>query len=467
MRTPVRLIALVLGTFGLLAPVAPAVAHDDHGGTWDPSPVSSTGNLKIVGSAPKTSSVPSYRNSDLAFWGHTAYAGNYEGFRVLDVSEPEDPVVLSEVDCAGSQHDVGVWRGLLFLSIDAPLKAPECGSPRSLDAEGHTAPGFEGLRIFDVRDPRNPVYKGAVATDCGSHTHTVVPDPANSGRVLVYVASYPSGVLAESAYGNSCSQLNPDGSQGHSKISVVSVPVDDPAAAEVVSEPAFELNDRGATPGFRGCHDISVFLEIQRAAAACMSEGQIWDISDPERPRTVARIHNPRVDFFHSATFTWDGSTVLFGDEAGGGVSPRCRTTDASTVGAIWLYDVASLDTMDATSPEPELSHFKIPRVQGDGARCTMHNFNVLPISGRYVGVSAAYSGGTTVFDFTDRTSPVEIGHQDPHGANTWSSYWYNGFIYTNDTGRGVDVMLLSDSTRAGAKRLPHLNPQTQESAIR
>ncbi|MGH8969717.1 MAG: LVIVD repeat-containing protein [Actinomycetes bacterium] len=466
MHPPVRLIALILGVFALLLSSPSAVAHEDHLGTWDPSPESETQNVKILGSAPKTSTVPSYRNSDLAFWGKTAIAGNYEGFRTIDVSDPAEPTVISDFACAGSQHDVSVWKGLLFTSIDSPLTAPECGSPRSLDAEGHTAPGFEGIRIFDIRDPANPVYKGAVATDCGSHTHTLVPDAANPGRVLLYVASYPSGALAPSAYGNSCSQLNPDGSQGHSKISVVSVPLDNPAAASVVSEPVFELNDRGGTPGFRGCHDISVFMEIERAASACMSEGQIWDISDLEHPRTIARVHNPAVDFFHSATFTWDGSTVLFGDEAGGGVSPRCRTTDASTVGAIWLYDVASLDSLDAATPELPLSHFKIPRVQGDKARCTMHNFNVLPIDGRYVGVSAAYSGGTTVFDFTDRTAPREVGHNDPHGANTWSSYWYNGHVYTNDTGRGLDVMLLSDSARAGAQKLPYLNPQTQEALI-
>jgi hypothetical protein len=95
-----------------------------------------------------------------------------------------------------------------------------------------------------------------------------------------------------------------------------------------------------------------------------------------------------------------------------------------------------------------------------------MHNFNVLPIAGRYVAVSAAYSAGTTVFDFTDRANPVEVGHNDPHGANTWSSYWYNGFIYTNDTGRGFEVMLLADNARAGAKKLPYLNPQTQENLI-
>jgi hypothetical protein len=458
MHRPARLLATLatlLLTVGLVGAGTTAVAHDDHGGTWEPSPESSTPNLKILGSAPRTSEVPSYRNSDLAFWGRNAYAGNYDGFRVIDVSDPENPTVISDVNCPGSQHDISVYKGLLFLSIDAPLTAPECGSPRA------AAEGFEGIRIFDVSDPAAPAYVGAVATDCGSHTHTIVPDDA-AGRVLVYAASYPSSELPESSYGNSCLRSG----EGHSKISVVEVPLADPASARVVNEPRFELNDFRNTPGFRGCHDISVFTAIDRAAAACMGEGQIWDISDPVNPTTVARVINPNVEFFHSATFTWDGSTVLFGDEAGGGTSPRCRERDPDTLGAIWIYDVASLDATDGVAVEQPLSHFKIPRVQGDVARCTMHNFNVLPIEDRYVAVSAAYSGGTTVFDFTRRNEPVEIGHNDPHGANTWSSYWYNGFVYTNDTGRGFDVMLLADRARAQAVRLPYLNPQTQERLI-
>lgn len=462
MRRAIRSLAVCAAAAGLVAAGTTARAHEDHLGTWEPSPESQTQNLKIIGSAPKTSAVPSYRNSDLAFWGRTAFAGNYEGFRVIDIADPENPAVVADVACPGAQHDVSVWKGLLFLSIDTPLTGPECGSPRSTTATGGTAPGFEGIRIFDVRDRANPRYVGAVATDCGSHTHTLVPDTADPGRVLVYVASYPSGELAESEFGNSCARSG----AGHSKISVVEVPLASPEQSRVVSEPVFTLNDFRSTAGFRGCHDISVFTGIDRAAGACMSEGQIWDISEPEHPTTVARIHNPDVEFFHSATFTHDGRTVLFGDENGGGVSPRCREQDASTVGAIWIYDMGQLDTMDGSTQDAPLSHFKIPRVQGDKARCTMHNFNVLPLEDRYVGVSSAYSGGTTVFDFTDTANPVEVGHQDPHGANTWSSYWYNGHVYTSDTGRGVDVMLLTDPARAGARRLAYLNPQTQEQVI-
>jgi hypothetical protein len=116
---------------------------------------------------------------------------------------------------------------------------------------------------------------------------------------------------------------------------------------------------------------------------------------------------------------------------------------------------------------EPALSHWKQPRIQGDAANCTMHNFNVLPTRKRNVLVSSAYAAGTTVVDFTDPAKPTEVGHWDPHGANTWSSYWYNGHIFTNDSGRGIDVLNLSDGVRAGVQRMRHSNPQTQDASLR
>lgn len=445
-----------LAGISLLIPTI-AVAHDgDHPGTYIPSPEGSSRNMHLLASAPRTGSITGYRNSDLAFWARTAYAGNYEGLRVIDISEPEAPVVVSDVSCPGSQHDVSVWKNLLFVSVDTPLTGPECGNTPVAGT------GWEGIRIFDVANPAQPAYVGAVATDCGSHTHTLVPDEAN-GRVLLYVSSYPANHLGPTPYGTTCARLNADGTQGHSVISVIAVPLAAPATASVVSQPRFEIVDRGGVPGYRGCHDISVYLTIKRAAAACLSEGQIWDISDPANPKTIARVHNPNINIWHSASFTWDGRVVLFGDEAGGGGQPRCRSTDPATLGAMWFYDLASLDTLDGTTVQTPLGSFKIGRVQGDAANCTTHNFNVVPVSGRYIAVSAYYAGGTSVIDFTDPANAREIGFYDPHGANTWSSYWYNGFIYTNDTGRGVDVMLLSDRARAGARKLPHLNPQTQE----
>ena len=444
----------------------PAAAHpedegDDHPGWYTPSPESSTKNFKLVASLDRTRPLSTYRNSDLAFWGQTAYAGNYEGFRVIDIADPESPRVLSDVACPGSQHDVSVWRNLLFLSIDAARTGPGCDST----SVPPTDTGFEGIRIFDVRNPAAPEFITGVPTDCGSHTHTLVPDGAND-RVLLYISSYPASNLGQSSFGNSCARLNDDGTEGHSKISVVDVPLSAPASAHVTAEVPLTMNPIRNTPGFKGCHDITVFMPTARAAAACSGEGQIWDLSNLEEPRTIARIHNPNVEFWHSAAFTWNGGRVVFGDEAGGGTQPRCREEDPATLGALWSYDVASLVVTDAATVSPWLGTFKVPRPQGN-ANCTMHNFNFVPIAGRDVLVSSAYAAGTTVVDFTNPSVPTEIGHNDPHGANTWSSYWYNGFVYTNDTGRGVDVMLLADRLRNASQRLPRLNPQTQESYLR
>ena len=352
MRFTRRLTPVVIATLAL---AAPASAHEvegsqsgmewllgaHHPGWYTPSPESQTKNVKMLGSVSRTRADSTYRNSDLAFWGKRVYAGHYDGFQIIDASDPEAPRQLVDFRCPGSQHDVSVWEDLLFVSVETPRSSPACDSTTQ-------SPGFEGMRIFDVSNPAAPRLIAGVPTDCGSHTHTLVPD-AENGRVLLYVASYTASQIPESSYGNACLRVDENG-QRHNKISVVEVPLDDPASASVVSEPRFPQNQY--RDGWNGCHDISVYMAINRAASACMGEGQIWDISDKEHPRTIARVHNANVEFFHSATFSWDGKTVVYGDEAGGGTQPRCREgVDADTLGALWFYDVASLDTMDGTWP--------------------------------------------------------------------------------------------------------------------
>lgn len=415
-------------------------------------------DLKLMSNSPRTSPVS---QSDLAFWGDLAFAGYYDGFRILDISAPGNIRQIADVQCRNNQGDISVWGDLLFISIDRPVTSPDCSGVDT--PPGVT--GFEGIRIFDVSDPANTGPDdliAAIPTDCGSHTHTVVPDLDNN-RVLLYVSSYPASFLGPTPYGTNCQRLLPDGTQGHSKISIVEVPLDDPASASVIAEPQLELSNHRGTPGYRGCHDITVFMELQVAAAACLSEGQLWDISDPVNPVITDRVFNDAVDIWHSAAFTWDGEIVVFGDEFAGGGGPGCDDPN-NDIGRVWFYEREDIQA-------GPLGSYKIPRPQ-DGQICTMHNFNVIPTTKGYFLVSASNMGGTTVVDFTDPANPKEIAFFDAQpeaGAlvsSPWSSYWYNGFIYVNDRGRGVDVLLLSDSARAGARKLPYLNPQTQESLL-
>jgi hypothetical protein len=437
-------------------------------------------------------------NSDLAFWGNIAAAGNYSGLRLFDIRRPEKPVLLSAFRCNGGQGDVSFYQAkdrlLLIRSIDAPQNSRSCnssGTPGGTDAP----PGeldFEGLRIIDVTDPRNPFQVSSVATDCGSHTHTTIPDDENQ-RAIVYVSSYPLGA----SIGDECQVP-------HAKIAVVVIPDASPEDAFLhhyqpihaqpvpVGGPA-ELG----LPGTIGCHDITAFTDpkVEIAAAACLTEGQLWDLSDPLFPCTVdeschTHIDNSLVEIWHSSAFTWDSRIVLFGDEHGGGSAPGCLGT-ADPTGNIWFYK-----NNGAGAPSPLVGRYALPRPQVT-EECTLHNFSVIPINDnvRYRAVSSSYRGGTTVFDFTGLQQPAnlipvldpadapvvgtEVAFYDSQsgdgqgGDDAWSSYWYNNFIYVNgglgsrdprgDRGFDVYKLLRREKQQFTIKSFHHFNPQTQE----
>src|SRR5437763_5271304 len=63
--------------------------------------------------------------------------------------------------------------------------------------------------------------------------------------------------------------------------------------------------------------------------------------------------------------------------------------------------------------------------------------------------VQGWYQGGVSVFDFTDPAHPAEIAYFDRGPmdstkleiAGSWSAYWYNGYIYSTEIMRGLDVL--------------------------
>jgi hypothetical protein len=389
-------------------------------------------------------------NSDLAFWENLVFAGNYRGFRIYDISDPADPGLLSTFYCRGPQSDVTVHQAgqrlILVQSVDDPQTTGGCPSKdRPLESAG-----FEGLRVFDVTDPRAPFFVKAVPTDCGSHTHTWVPD-RNDQRSLIYVSSFPSAP-------------NPNCHRPHAKISIVEIPDRAPEQARVLSERP--LHDDTKNELGVGCHDIAVFVDLDVAAAACSSEGQLWDISDPANPDTTGpghtHVRNRKVGYWHSAQFTWDGKVVLFGDETYDGCrGPRDRQ------GNIWFYATV---TPGLPIGVPG-GRYTIPRRQPEPflLECTIHNYNVILVEGRYLGVAGVYTGGTSVFDFTDPAHAREVAFFDAGGrrySNVWSSYWYNDHIYAGDIRRGLDVLQLLDEQGqpVRARTFPYMNPQTQES---
>jgi hypothetical protein len=198
------------------------------------------------------------RNTDLAFWGKTAIQGRYDGFRVHDISAPGNPNELAFFSCVSPQGDVGVYENLVFRSVDSPQRTDQCtsvsqnGNPTGADCAPAPSPctGFEGIQIFDISNLNDIEHIASVALDCGSHTHTVVPDLAND-RVLIYNSVSGNGLQANPGkYGNRCP------GPPFNREDIVEVPLDDPASAHVLG--SFDLGDHEGEP-VQICHDFGVF----------------------------------------------------------------------------------------------------------------------------------------------------------------------------------------------------------------
>ncbi|WP_431061484.1 LVIVD repeat-containing protein [Streptomonospora nanhaiensis] len=417
--------------------------------------VSTGGGVVHLANLPKPEGLHSDAayNSDLAFTGDYAIGGNYDGFGVYDISVPARPRLVSTVVCPGGQGDVSVSGDLLYFSVDYPRAGTECGaaSVPTTDPEG-----FEGIRIFDISDKANPQYVAAVATDCGSHTNTLVPGK-DGEHEYVYVSSY------------SPSERFPNCQPPHDKVSIIEVPLADPAAASVVNEP--ELFPDGGHRRTTGCHDITVYPERDIAAAACLGDGLLLDTSDPAEPRVVDRVQDPNFAFWHSATFTNDARNVVFTDELGGGSAATCTEEIGPERGADAVY------SLDLGGASPELgfrSYYKLPRHQTETENCVAHNGSLIPVPGQDFFVQSWYQGGVSVIDLTDPDRPVEIGHFDRgpwkpdtlSTAGSWSAYYYRGHVYSSDIQRGLDVLKLTDPRLSEAEnvRMDEFNPQSQPS---
>ena len=299
----------------------------------------------------------------------------------------------------------------------------------------------------------------SVLTACGSHTHTLAP--SRDGKDLfVYVSSYGP------------SPATPNCQPPHDSISVVQVPVARPAAARVVSEPV--LFPDGGTTGddyssdTSGCHDITAFPAKDLAAGACMGDGILMDISNRARPRVINRVRDTtNFAFWHSATFNNAGTKVVFTDELGGGGAAECNPDVGPRRGADGVYDIVKRKLVFR-------SYYKIPRTQSDTENCVAHNGSLVPVPGRDIMVQAWYQGGTSIWDFTKSGKPRELQHFD-RGAisdselvlgGSWSSYWYNGHVYSSDITRGLEVFKVTTpwARKAARSKLSAFNAQSQPS---
>jgi hypothetical protein len=409
-------------------------------------------------------------NSDLAFKDNLVFAGTYEGFRVIDVTNKSNPTqLLNYTGCNVGQGDVIVYDNILIRSWDAPASAS------STCAGQLVGQGFEGIHIFDITDPTAPVMKkqlrmastgneAGAPSGCGSHTATAVPDKAR-GYLYIY-----NGGSSGSCRG----------------IDIVRISLADLTDAKYLKRVSHEVPTR---TGNNSCHDNNVLLNVggtTTSYAMCAGGNGLamykFDLSLPadaeggvESPTLLWSKQMTSVTTGHSGSFTYDGKYLVYGHEPGGGSAARCQATSTVVERTLYFMDPLTGDV------KGEMLH---PRPQSSRENCTWHNFNVIPTKAGYYATVGSYQSGISVFDFSNPAAPKEIAYADPAPltdtpagtgivlGGDWSTYWHNGYIYESDIKRGVITWQLNLGNDASAAQAnEHLkrtntfalsNPQTQ-----
>ena len=262
-------------------------------------------NMHPLGFSPRANTIsPFTANSDLAFRGRLAFQGNYDGFRIVDISEPDNPVELLDYrDCAGNQGDVIVLGDVLVRSWNSP-------APAGATCDGEPVPPgvFPGMgRPARLRHQR--------------------PERSRPGGVGGDRVRFPHRHRRARPRQQPAAGLQQPSSAACPGIDIVQIPLDDPASASYLR---FE-------PAGRSCHDTGVILgDALKAACAGGNGFTTWSL-DPadggslENPAQLYSTVVPGVTIGHSAGFTWDGKVLIFGHEPGGGAAPNCQATSSTT----------------------------------------------------------------------------------------------------------------------------------------
>jgi hypothetical protein len=496
MRRLARLLLLsAVGAVALL--VLPAASGADH--STRPSE-----NLRALGHSPHPATfqgtVSALRNvnSDIAFWRNLSFNGNYDGFRIIR-NRPFNPQEISWTHCNGDQGDIVVWKDILVRAWNSPAPADNPDTPvqENRFCDGEPVPvGFEGVHVFDISNLRDPELVGSVELSsrpeasqtggftggCGSHTLTAVPDPANARLILYNQTSIP-----------------PTGGSHCPFVSLIEVPLDDPAGANWLRNEPLE-----GLEADHDAHDTGVILgDVNLMAVASHDASHVFDIGDNdlpggslEDPEFLYTIMEPGVcnepgtdpqrpcnGSWHSASFTWDGEVIILVWEPGGGVQPECEASDPDVKKSAFFYDADTGQKLGQwTLPRPQIGLMEATPSAG-AENCTIHNYNTVPTrDGSYILVGGHYQAGTWVVDFSDPANPETLGFADPAPlpqvtspttgqlinelGGAWASYWYNGIIYESEITKGLNLFRYTGRETRSAVRLKHLNPQTQEFSI-
>ena len=378
------------------------------------------------------------------------------GMQLIDVTDPQNPVLAQNYPCGASQGDIQIFRrsGRTYAGYGIDNGGADLGTKCMQD--GLALPGQPpaaevapyGTFIVDITNPYVTTGPDRVRVvgwarwSSGSHNTTIDP----SGLWLY----------------NSNQDLTPFISVTSPRYQMEIFSIADlahPVLAKIVPL------DTGL-----GTHDITFSADGQRAYVAAITHTVIFDTTDKGNPKQLGVVVDPAITIHHQADPVDLGGRryMVVSDEIAGVLVPLY----ACPGGGLHVFDV----TGPLELAPVKVGYFAIPQVEpGGNGRCSAHVFRVYPE--RNLMTIAWYGAGTRVLDVSGLVgasagvSPVlgsvgagirEVGSfyfadtDTQTGSQTWAAKIHhfepNGsaYIFANDYDRGLDVFYF-DATAAPA----------------
>ena len=413
------------------------------------------------------------------------------GIRIFDISDIRNPEYVANVQtCRGSHtHTVLEHPGdednvYIYVSGSAQVRPPE-ELPGCSALSPDEDPNSALFRIEVIRVPVDNPRQAAIVSSprifqdlIAAPRHGLSPvDLAEieaaraEGAIIAYRRGQPRVMgdrQARPMLDSIVAARGGDGEPTSADRAALQQFLDEQAAVEL--ERAAEVPDE-PRPGPTQCHDITVYPAIGLAGGACGGYGLLLDITDPANPFRLQAVADSNFSLWHSATFSNDGSKILFSDEWGGGGQPKCREGDPMEWGADAIFTIEDGQMVFQ-------SYYKLPAPQSTLENCVAHNGSLIPVPGRDIMIQGWYQGGISLVDWTDPKNPIEIAYHDRgplnaeqmQSAGSWSVYWYNGVIVNSEIARGLDVFELiasealtqNEIDAANSVQLTHMNSQGQ-----
>jgi hypothetical protein len=326
-----------------------------------------------------------------------AFVAQYEPgtLRIIDVTRPERPRLISKLNCGGYQGNVQLSpdKKTLVLGLDEPSSTPCMPA------------GAMGFVTIDISNLRKPRAVGYAEIERGSHSLAVHPK-----KPFVYNADGFPEVPGEMQVWS----------------------IDDPARPKLVTT---------LDTGVHSPHDLSFNKDGSMAATANIVNFHLLDTSRPARPKIVATSQCPGCVHTHEARFTPDGKTLVVNDEVL--VAPACPT------GALYFYDISSgVPLMTGEYVQGD----KVTTPHGDtpSGLCTSHVFDIsdngkrIAASWHEAGIKYLDISGTTgiaVGEHGVPNGPKEIGWYSVKDGDTFTTKLHRGpYIYAVDLVHGFQV---------------------------